>query len=83
MSAGECHLCGTVWTGDDNTDSGAHCDAVRHLKAELAKVTAERDERFTADEASAAMEYVCSDAYLLQEFERQLRASRATPTEGE
>ena len=43
MSAGECHLCGTVWTGDDNTDSAAHCDAVRRLKAQLAKVTAERD----------------------------------------
>jgi hypothetical protein len=43
MSAGECHLCGTVWTGDDNTDCAAHCDAVRRLSAQLAKVTAERD----------------------------------------
>jgi hypothetical protein len=43
MSAGECHLCGTVWTGDDNTDCAAHCDAVRRLSAQLAKVTAELD----------------------------------------
>jgi hypothetical protein len=42
-SAGECHVCGTVSTGDDNTECAAHCDAVRRLSAQLAKVTAERD----------------------------------------
>ena len=72
MSAGECHLCGVTWTGDDNTDSAAHCDAVRYLKAALARVTAERDEARRKAEIR------------LNAIESMRRAAlRATPTEAE
>ncbi len=77
MSAGECHLCGIVWTGDDHTDSAA----------QLAKATAERDEaRGLAVEAESherrfyllrlwGMNAVCERCWRFWE--------RATPTEGE
>ncbi len=44
QGCGECHLCGVTWTGDDNTEEAAHCDALRKANQRITELERERDE---------------------------------------